>query len=437
MSVDVGVLDGLFLFENCAPAHRHIVAMFAEEVAVAAGTVLLRRGDPATLFFVLLDGEVQLRNLIGAEERIVVTNNQRGVYAGPIPMVDETNVVTAIATVDSRFLQFDHHHIAWMLEAGFPIARHLLAGIRVGSQRFAQQVSTHDKLAGLGKMAASLAHELNNPASAIKRSADELRRTVATLHGDGQQLPDAAVEPLTGLARSDRIDEIAATLERRGFADAWDLAPVLADAGADESWLKACGDVDADDLRRAIMLRSLDALAAEIGHAADRMSELVAAIKGYSSMDRDAMADETVHPGLIATIVLLKGKLRDVRLTKHLDPDPARVRMRLNEMNQVWTNLLDNAIDALVDAGTPDPAIEIATSHDETSVTVAITDNGPGIDPAVRDTLFQPFVTTKPSGDGTGLGLDISRRIVVEDHGGQLTVVSHPGRTTFTVTLPR
>jgi signal transduction histidine kinase len=317
------------------------------------------------------------------------------------------------------------------------------------------------KLISLGTMAAGLAHELNNPAAAAGRSAQEARgvfrrasakavglgalemdpeerRVVAGLPEEVAARAENAGE-LDSLDRSDLEDEVALWLEDRGVPEAWDLSPTLVGAGLDAQWL--------DDLEVRLPENAVgevvawlasevagDELLREIQHASSRISELVGAVKSYSHMDKLASREVDVHAGLNSTLIMLGHKLKkgDVEVVRDYAKDLPHVCGQTGELNQVWTNLLDNAIDAVDGQG----SITIRTATENGRVLVEIADDGPGIPEDVRERIFEPFYTTKDVGEGTGLGLDISHRVVVEDHKGDIRVLSEPGDTRFQVRLP-
>ena len=317
------------------------------------------------------------------------------------------------------------------------------------------------KLISLGTMAAGLAHELNNPAAAARRSAQEARevfrassakaiglgalqmdpeerRAVAGLPEEVAARAENAGE-LDSLDRSDLEDEVALWLEDRGVAEAWDLSSTLVGSGLNAEWL--------DDLEGRLPENTVgevvawlasevagDELLREIQHASNRISELVGAVKSYSHMDKLASREVDVHAGLDSTLIMLGHKLKkgDVEVVRDYAKDLPHVCGRTGELNQVWTNLLDNAIDAVDGHG----RITIRTATENGRVLVEIADDGPGIPEDVRERIFEPFYTTKDVGEGTGLGLDISHRVVVEDHKGDIRVLSEPGDTRFQVRLP-
>jgi signal transduction histidine kinase len=242
----------------------------------------------------------------------------------------------------------------------------------------------------------------------------------------------------TGLDAADAEDELADALDELGVPDAYRLAPALVAARIDREWLEKLAAVAGPATEAAVawVAASLNArgLAAELCESTDRLSTLVGAVKSYAYMDRGEVVEADVHEGIKTTLMVLGHKLKhtSIRLEKNLDRSLPKIMIRGGEMNQVWTNLIANAIQALGDSGT----ITITTALDGPCIRVDIADDGPGIPPENLERIFDPFFTTKVVGQGTGLGLDTARRIVQERHGGTLGVESRPGRTVFHVWLP-
>lgn len=318
-----------------------------------------------------------------------------------------------------------------------------------------------ERLATLGKLSAGMAHELNNPAAAALRGARQLAealddlekafRGVGALPADPNR--DAVLERVIGevsqavrsedalnaLDRAERVSEVEASLERAGAEEPWDVAPVLVDAGYTVDLLEEIlHTVEPSHLPPILKWLSASALSRslldEIVIGAGRISELVSALKGYTYLDRAPLQEVNVHEGLDSTLIILRNKLKQgVRVRRAYADGLPPVPAYGSELNQVWTNLLDNAIDAM--GGEGDLTIE--TRHDDVWVVVSIEDTGPGIPEHVRPHLFDPFFTTKAPGSGTGLGLNISHAIVVDKHDGRIDVDSVPGRTRFDVWLPR
>jgi signal transduction histidine kinase len=309
-------------------------------------------------------------------------------------------------------------------------------------------------------MAAGLAHELNNPAAAARRAADQLAEAIDVVGATIGRFVEAGMEregagqlvglqrealdraagrsPLDALDAADAEDELRDELEALGVGEPWRLAEPLAAAGVDADWLRRVAAIagPATDAAVAWVAATLTArtLAADVQEATQRMSALVGAVKTYAYMDRGALVEVDLHEGLETTLAVLAHKLRhtEIEVVRDYDRDLGRLTVRGSELNQVWTNLLDNAIDALGERGT----ITIRTAREGERALVAIADDGPGIPPESLERVFDSFYTTKDVGHGTGLGLATARRIVVDRHDGALTVESEPGRTVFSVRLP-
>jgi signal transduction histidine kinase len=319
----------------------------------------------------------------------------------------------------------------------------------------------HGKLIALGTMAAGLAHELNNPAAAIGRSAAEAREAfreasekaaeLGTLPLTEEQRSFVATLPqevargsgtaarLDSLEVSDLEDELALWLEDRSVEEGWEISSTLAGAGLDTAWLEGLADRVPQEALGGVLgwLRATmagDELLREIEGGSARISELVGAIKTFTHMDKAATRKVDVHAGLNSTLIMLGHKLKkgDVEVVRDYEKDLPHVRGHASELNQVWTNLIDNAIDAVDGQG----RITVRTASENGRVLVEVSDDGPGIPDDLRKRIFEPFYTTKDVGKGTGLGLDITYRVVVEDHKGDIRVLSEPGDTRFQVRLP-
>jgi signal transduction histidine kinase len=321
--------------------------------------------------------------------------------------------------------------------------------------------SNRERLTSLGTMAAGLAHELNNPAAAARRAASDLVDAVEIMNHVLKAFVEAGVEredaakllelhaealeraaargPLDALDASDAEDEMLEILEDRGIADAWRWAEALGAAGLDADWVdrvRAIAGPVAAKKAIAWVTATLSArdLATELVESTERMSKLVKAIKTYAYMDRGGVVQADVHEGLESTLIMLGHKLKHthIKVKRHYDKSLPQLTMHGSELNQVWTNLLDNAICALGEDG----VITVTTGADNGCIKVDIADDGPGIPEDVRSRIFDPFFTTKPPGSGTGMGLDTARRIVEQRHRGSMTFDTGDGGTVFHVWLP-
>lgn len=435
------------------------IAERGEEVNLGAGDVVARQGDPPGGFYVVMQGETEWTRRVGQEEVFVVSLGEGSIFAELIMVLEAPYPTTGRATTETKLLKLDEASFWEMLRICPQVLRGILATSVERAELHESVSQQHAKLISLGTMAAGLAHELNNPAAAINRAAAEARQTfrasseraarLGALPLDTQQrsfvagLPDEVAgltsPALDSLGRSDLEDEVALWLEDRGVDEAWEVSPTLVGAGLDRMWLDGLAErVPKEALGEVLGWLAVqlggEELLGEIEESSGRISELVKAIKTYTHMDRAASKEVDVASGLDSTLVMLGHKLKkgSVEVVREYEEGLPPVCGHAGELNQVWTNLLDNAIDAVEGRG----KIGVRASRENGRVLVEISDDGPGIPEEVQDRMFEPFFTTKDVGSGTGLGLDISRRVVVDDHGGDIRVESRPGETRFEVRLP-
>ncbi|MCV2487800.1 ATP-binding protein [Geodermatophilus sp. YIM 151500] len=458
-------LRELFLFEDLDDDQLAWVAEHGDVVGCPAGTALYREGEPAECFYVLLEGALRMSRRVGGDDVEIVRTDSPGVYAGAVQFyfgdrLDQVYGGSVTALTDCRFLALPAEQFATVFRRWYPMAVHLLEGMFVGQRSAAELVGQRERLLALGKLTAGLTHELNNPAAAAARATAALRdrfagmrhklallsdgridgavlRSLTGLQEDFVARIDGGVE-LTALQRSDREDELGDWLEQRGIASPWELAAVFVGAGLDAGDLDRVAATVAPSflepaLRWLAYTVETETLLAEITDSTGRITALVDAAKQYSQLDRAPHQPTDLHAGLDATLVMLGRKIgAGVRVVKEYDRSLPRVPAYAGELNQVWTNLVVNALDAMAGEGT----LTLRTARDGDSALVEVADTGPGVPEELRRRIFEPFFTTKPVGQGTGLGLDVSWRIVVQRHGGDLRVRSAPGDTRFQVRLP-
>jgi len=462
-SCSVDELRTLFLFEKLNDEQLAWLCREGHIEQIEPGPVY-REGDPATCFYVLLEGVIVMSRRVGGEDIEVRRMSERGIYAGAFnayldraPQVYNSSLRV---TVPSRFFVLEARAFAQLMRDWFPMAVHLLDGLFFGSQNTQQVIGQRERLLALGALSAGLTHELNNPASAAIRAASALRERVAGMRNklgliaagpyDRAALvalirlqEDAAdrvskAPALTPIEASDREDAVSAWLEDHGIAGGWDIAPTFVQAGLEPGWLdQVAASVDGEILEGAVRWLNYtvetELLMNEIEESANRISALVGAAKQYSQLDRVPFQVVDVHELLDSTLTMLSGKLGEqITVLKEYDRSLPRVPVYAAELNQVWTNLIDNAVAAMNGVGT----LTVRTGRDGDRILVEIADTGPGVPPEIQERIFEPFFTTKPVGEGTGLGLDISWRIVVHKHHGDLRVQSIPGDTRFQVRLP-
>jgi signal transduction histidine kinase len=458
-------LKTLFLFEALGDPQLRWLSEHGRVEHRDEGTAIFRQGEPATCFYVLIEGQVSTTRRVQGQEVEVSRTEQKGVYAGATraylgDAVDQVYFNSLWALTPVKLWVLPAEEFSKLVHKWFPMAMHLLEGLFVGMRASQTIVGERERLLALGSLSAGLTHELNNPASAAVRATATLRDRVAGMRHklaliadgrlDGRQLhrlvelQEAAVKraasapKLTALEASDAEDLVADWLDERTMTAPWDLAPMLVAGNVTVDWLDEIADtVGEADLESAVRWLAYtietELLMGEIDDSVSRISGLVAAAKQYSQLDRAPHQVVNVHDLLDSTLVMLTAKTPPgVTVVKEYDRSLPPVPAYPAELNQVWTNLIDNALGAMGEQGT----LTVRTERDGEHLMVSVHDTGPGIPPDIRPRIFEPFFTTKPVGEGTGLGLDISYRIVVNKHHGDIRVESRPGDTTFRVLLP-
>jgi len=436
---------------------RRVCEVVAEEI-IAENDVIFTEGDVGDKAYVIVRGEIDILKSSGGQ-MILLATRTAGEVIGEMSMLDKSpRSATGRARTECKLLSIGHKDLSDVLDSSPSAAREMLSIIAERLQRTELLLRQSEKMAQLGTLTAGIAHELNNPASAVRRGSEQLGSTIADLQQNLPALYDlelttaqwgtladlqehartTASHPteLDSLARSDREEETERWLEEAGIESAWEIAPVLVSLGYSDTDLEERrsvfpGEQLAPVLRWVCTSFSAFNLLAEINEGATRIGEIIKSLKSYVYLDQGAVQTVDLHEGLNNTLVMLRGKTRSVDVRRNYAANLPTIQAYGGELNQVWTNLIDNAVDAMDGTG----VLTITTTLDDGWVSVDIQDSGPGIPEDVQEMLFSPFFTTKPLGKGTGLGLNISFNIV-QKHNGQITVSSRPGETRFTVRLP-
>ncbi|HZA75491.1 MAG TPA: ATP-binding protein [Acidimicrobiales bacterium] len=452
-------LRSLFLFSGLGDEQLRQLADASTTVAFDDGDVLFHEGEPSDFLWVLLEGRIELLRRSGHEQSIVAVMDRPGRWAGGLRAWTDSigYLATSRASGAGRVLRVPAPALAEFVRTWFPFGIHLIEGFFQTVRTIDAQSRQREALVALGTLAAGLAHELNNPASAATRSVDELQATCDTLITSLVDLAGGSVSTeqlvaldalrrqidpspadVDALALADREEVLVDWLDAHDVDHSWRLAPPLALAGADVTWCERVAQLlDSASLGPALAwvasALSTTTLVSEIKESTARVSKLVSTVKSYTQLDRASLQDVDVPEGIDSTLVVLGERLHDgLTIVRDYAGDVPRIEAIPGELNQVWTNLIDNAIDAMDGEGT----LRLSTRADGEHVIVEVGDTGSGMPPEVRARAFEPFFTTKDVGKGTGLGLDISRRIVVEGHHGEILIASRPGETVVTVTLP-
>jgi signal transduction histidine kinase len=459
-------LENIELFADLSEEEL-LCDIHGEMVEYKAGEQMWLEGDEARFFVVVLEGTFQIYRIIKGQ-RLFISTFTKGMTGGELPLLAGTpHPGNASAITDVKLFRIDEDNFWQMLGDCVPVRKKILKNMANRLQEINLLSFQREKLLSLGTMAAGLAHELNNPASAAKRASQNLLSTLDEFdHHSTEMLkssmfkvpdrPGFLFQPirdiintdikLSSLERSEREDDLIDWMEELGLEEAWDIASMLVAVGFTKENLSTfCEQLLPEQVPNFLrwMHKEVEMrlLSQELTISTTRISDLVTAIKQYSYMDQNLQEAQKVniHEGINNTLIILNHKLKtkQIQVIKEYDEGIPLVAAYGSELNQVWTNLIDNAIDAVSEGG----KISIRTYIDNTcmdthSIAVAITDNGIGIPKDVQSRIFEPFFTTKGVGKGTGLGLEIAHRIIVGQHKGDIEVCSEPGHTTFTVYVP-
>jgi len=428
----------------------------AQELTLQPEEIYIHQGDPADWLFVVVEGQLQARGEIAGE--VIMVSSKPGDATGVLPFSRMKQYpLTGKAITSSRVLRFPAARFPELVQKMPELAGRLVGVMSDRIRETTRIEQQRDRLAGLGKLSAGLAHELNNPASAAKRAAAQLRDMLKQIKdashalGSRELTPEQKAEiekleaaliqkdgpPPDALTISTLEDQLDSVLRSHGLDDMWQLSANLARKGATQHLLDSLfASLDPDTARAALCRISasleIAGLLNEIESSTSRISDLVRAIKEYTFMDQAPVQNVDVVKSLETTLTILNHKLkRGVAVERDYPPLPLLVDSFGSELNQVWTNIIDNAIDAMHGQGT----LRVRSYRDADCAVVEIGDDGPGIPADIQPHIFEPFFTTKDVGEGTGLGLDTVQRIV-RKHQGSIQVESRPGDTRFQIFLP-
>jgi signal transduction histidine kinase len=453
-------LQRLPLFAGLSEGDLSWLEERSETVDIHPGELLMAEGSPGDALYIVLDGEFEISKHSGQQE-VVIARRGSGEVIGEMSLLEEVPRSASVRALrDSRLFKISQSVFLQLLSSSPAAALAILHTVTSRLRHTELVLRQSEKMAALGKLSAGLAHELNNPAAAAQRSTAQMRQVMDTWQRLTLELDACDLDPqqtkalntlreevmkrastatsLDPLTRSDQEGALQEWLEEHDVDDGWELAPALVMFGWDATtFTEMTAGFSATQL--PVIARwlgsgcSMYALLSEVSTSAGRISEIVKAVKTYSYLDQAPIQEVDVHEGLENTLVILRHKLKQgVKVIREYDKNLPKIEAYASELNQVWTNLIDNAVDAMEGNG----EITLRTYGQDGQVVVEIKDNGPGIPPEIQPRIFEPFFTTKAPGIGTGLGLHIVYSIVVDKHLGQISVKSQPGETCFQVKLP-
>ncbi len=450
------------LFANLSEQDLQRLCTMVEEVHLQPGEVLFEEGSRGDKAYIIREGELDIIKTSGERPVLLVVRGS-GEVIGEMALLED---VPRVATVRSRghsiLLAIGQEQFDQLLDSSVSASRSMMNTVLTRWRSLNSLLRQSEKMAQMGTLTAGIAHELNNPAAAVRRGASQLEGAIGQFAEAHARITHMALKPeqqsallelteqakrvaarplmLDAIVRSDREAELESWLEERGVEDAWELAPELVNLGIDQTNVgQFAGRFESEQLAAVVSYLScaysMYNLLAEVGMGAGRISDIVKALKSYSYLDQAPVQAVDIHEGIDNTLLILRHKLKnDINVRREYAEDLPKVQGHGSELNQVWTNIIDNAADAL--AGRPGAEITIRTRREKNWVVIEIADNGPGIPPEIQSRVFDAFFTTKPPGKGTGLGLDISYNIVTSKHKGDIKLFSVPGLTSFTIWLP-
>jgi len=412
---------------------------------IAAGENIFCEGDAGDRAYVITAGEIEvLKESAGREVRLAVLGP--GTLVGEMALLaGEPRNATCRAITDTRLVSIPHETFDELLAASPTAMRAIFDSFIARGRQQESRLRQAERMAQLGVLTAGLAHEMNNPAAAIARGSDQLRDRLVAYGLAMQSIPaDTSLpEPssddrgMSSIERSDAEYALETALTSAGVGDAWQMAPALVAGGFTLDDLVGPEGLERPELAGAAAMRAeIKALLDEVNEGASRLMDLVGALKSYSFLDQAPVQNVDVVKGIEDTLLILKSKTRDIEIERRYADGLPRITAFGSQLNQVWTNLIDNATDAIHEAETRDGRITIEAHYVDGCIVVSIANNGPPIPPEIQDRIFEAFYTTKAPGQGTGLGLDTAYRIVVTQHGGTLKLESNEEETRFTVVLP-
>lgn len=445
------------LFQGLSDDELQQLMDMAEPVSLRQGEILIRQGDAGDAAYVVIEGEFEIQKQTG-QSLIKIDVRNVGDVVGEMALLSRApRNATVLAKTDAETLRIPPEAFQQLLLSNSTAAMAVLHWVMARLTQNESLLHQQEKMAALGTMSAGLAHELNNPAAAAQRSAAELSKALLKLQILTHQIESnafqenqvewldrfmqessrrfASPQKLETLERIELVDQVQAWLGANGVDSAWEYAPAMVMFGWNVSGLeKLKGNTLFESALQWLGIGCLTvALVAEVQHATERLSQIVQAMKSYTYLDQAPLLEVDVHEGLENTLIIMQHKLKQgVTIRREYSPDLPRIEAYASELNQVWTNIIDNAVDAMNGRG----EISLRTYAQDDHIVVEIEDTGAGISADIQARIFEPFFTTKPPGKGTGLGLHISHDIIANRHHGQLSVESKPGHTRFKVVLP-